>query len=391
MCIHSIKSPYVYSWRQLLLVTCLLFWNAASICAQKQLFILNRSEQTVISVPLQKVFTDVKEEFSQMVDPYDLIKNMDNGEIYWSEGYDHQIKRLKPGMDERFQVQPLSTFRTQLPVDLEIDDLNHKMYWVDNAEKQILRANLDGSQREVIPADSLSNPVCLTLVPSLNLLFYADLDQHQIWSSTLNGENRKVLVNTDAEFPVRLLADPLHGKLYWANDGEHLIERINLDGSDREIFYQGLEEEHPFGLLLDSESRKLYWTDYGTDQVMSKDVDGEGDVKLIASDLADPVALILINRLEAFGSMDNPITNDQKPGVTLFPNPANKEITFRSLHSDQSIEWVRIYDRVGNEVFYGRAGDDVYQLDIFFYADGYYTFNAQVAGQILSGHFSIIH
>ena len=361
--------------------------------AQKQLFVLNRSGHSVVSVPLTEKNTGAKEEISQgLTDTYDLIKDSDNDALYWSEGYNHRIQQWKPGANERSSGQAMPSYQTKLPVDLEIDDLHHQMYWVDNAEKRICRAGLDGSRQEIVFTDSLSNPSSLTLFPALNLLFYADLDRHQIWSSALNGEKRKVLVNTDAEFPVRLLIDRLHGKLYWANDGEHLIERINLDGSDRQVFYQGLEEEHPFGLLLDSESGKLYWTDYGTDRVMCKDVNGKTEVELVASDLADPVALVLMDRSEAVvHSQEGQKTEDQKPGVTLFPNPANKELTFQSLNSEQSIEWIRIYDRIGNEVFFGRAGDNVFHVDIFFYADGYYTYNAQIAGQILSGHFSIIH
>lgn len=388
---YSIRHPFACIKPHVAVLTFLIFAGTTSLFSQKHLLILNRSGHTIVSVPADGPASELKEEISQgLADPYDMVQNAGDGALYWPEGYGHSIRQARIGSPERSGGTALPTRNVTLPVDIAIDELHHKLYWIDNAAKQIFRANLDGTQEENVPVDSLSNPTSLALIPALDLLFYADLDAHRICSVSLNGGRSTILVKSDAEYPVRLLADPVHGKLYWANDGGHRIERVSLDGTGRHVFYQGGENEYPFGLLIDGESAQLYWTDYGTDQVLRQDLEGSGAPEVVATQLEDPVAMTL---------SDLPDRNEQASGksalekarMQVFPNPANKLLTFQSLHTGQPIEWVRIYDRTGNEVFFDQAGGTVYQLDVNLYADGYYSYIAQVAEQILSGHFSIIH
>jgi hypothetical protein len=84
-----------------------------------------------------------------------------------------------------------------VPVDLDIDVYQNKIYWADNVRKQIFRANLDGSGQEVVLADSFPNLSSIAIFPTLDLMFFADIDSSLIWSCSLSGKNRKVLVNDE--------------------------------------------------------------------------------------------------------------------------------------------------------------------------------------------------
>jgi hypothetical protein len=375
----------------LLFTLVLLLACSALTSAQKSLYILNRGNHSLVSVSPDNPGSSVTLVADQgFHSAYDLVADASSGVLYWVDGFNQKITQSNASDP---LSQTASPFIVTTPVDLKLDQANQLLYWMDNAEKRIVRAKLDGSGAETVPTSELSNPSALELISALDLLFYADIGNHSIWSSSLSGANPKQLVKTDAEFPVRLLIDPVKGKLYWANDGEHLIERINFDGSDREIFYQGTEEEHPFGLFLDQENGLLYWTDYGTDQVMRAKVNSPAMPELVVDGLSDPIAVVILDK-PAFQpdiSSDRENQEAKTPRIALYPNPASQLVIFTSLKQDQAIEWLKVFDQTGNQLYYQSVGADTHKLDIQTFPEGYYSYTTRVAGQLISGHFSIVH
>ena len=241
-----------------------------------------------------------------------------------------------------------------MPVDLDFDFTNNKLYWVDNVRKKIYRSNPDGSAQEEITKDSFPDLSSIAIFPNKNLLFFADLDSSLIWTSSLSGDNVKVFISDSLDSPIRLLIDTIQQKLYWADDSQNRIERINLDGSGREIFYQGDKEEFPFGLYLDQTTAQLYWTDYGKDKIMRANLDGSDAKAFITVGLNDPVAVIIVTPLtpasselqdrNGFQQEDN--QNLIPPSLSVYPNPATSFITFTSLVGAQFIEQILIFDKV---------------------------------------------
>lgn len=363
---------------------------SVNLSAQEYLLIIERGAHRITSVPLHTPDPTPKIETTQgLLNPYDLILDASSGNLFWTDGINQQIIRGEAA-DLSAQISP--PFQPSVAVDLELDALNNKLYWADNASRRIFSANPDGSEQETVPTVALSNPSAITLLPTLDMLFYADLDSQSIWSSTLSGDEQTVVVK-DVAFPVRLLADPVKGKLYWVSDGEHLIERANLDGSDREVFYQGAEEEYPFGLFLDHENRMLYWTDYGADRVMRSRVDDTGASELVADNLSDPVGVVILDKSGFKGdeSQDRQASADKKPRLVLYPNPANRLVVFSSLEQGQAIEWLKVFDATGKQMYDQIIGAGACTLDIQTFPEGYYSYSVRIAGYLMSGHFSIVH
>jgi hypothetical protein len=106
------------------------------------------------------------------------------------------------------------------------------MYWTDSAIDNIRRADLDGSNIEV-------------LVSGLTNVFSIALDA--------GG-----------------------GKMYWAEPGVDAIRRANLDGTSVENIVTGLP--NPLGIAVDASAGQIYWTD--TDitarRIQRANLDGTG-------------------------------------------------------------------------------------------------------------------
>ena len=132
------------------------------------------------------------------------------------------------------------------------------MCWTDEATDTIYRANLDGSDVDVI-------------VPPV-----------------------------DAENPGALAVDPFEGKLYWASfsffDFTPKIKRSNLDGSDVETFLFLGGKARPGGLAVAPDDGKLYYTDPSDcvpdcGAVLRVDLDGMNNEFLRNGSLPGAIAL----------------------------------------------------------------------------------------------------
>lgn len=358
---------------------------------QKKVYILNRGDHTLLSRPLDAIGGALNTETKEgLANPYDMVYDPVSNTLLWSDGLNNRIVQANLA-DPAAQV--FSNAKVSSPVDLDIDPVNQQLYWVDNTERRLMRAGMDGNGQEVVPAEELSNPSSIALFPELDLLFYADIDQKRIWSASLSGDNAKVIVEKDIDYPVRLLVDKAHGHLYWTDDGNHVIERVNFDGSQRKVFYQGTNSEYPFGLYLDETEGQLYWTDYGEEKIMRADVQNPATAEIFESGLDDPLALLLTPMPPEFGPglADRQSQLPERPRLGLYPNPADRLVTFASLLNGAPIERLRVFDSLGKEVFNQAIGDSVFQLDIRNFPEGYYSYNARVAGTFLTGHFSIVH
>ncbi|MFN0013162.1 MAG: YncE family protein [Saprospiraceae bacterium] len=369
-----------------------LFTAFPAVVAQKKLLILNRGDHAILSASLDAGpgSPETVETNQGLLNPYDLVFDPAASRLIWSDGLNHLLVLAEANAPS---AQSTAQTPVSIPVDLELDAQNNRLYWVDNVENGIFRASAGGEDKEQIPVDSLLNPSSMAVFPDLNLLFYADIDRHQIWSSDLAGGNPKLVVEDKEAFPVRLAVDRSRGKIIWADDARHRIEQANFDGSDREVFYQGSDSERPFGLLVDWENDLLYWTDYGEDAVKRAGIQDKGPVEVFSSGLADPVALVIA---ETSGFKDPSAEqryqgNAPMPRIAVYPNPADRSLTFASLQPGQYIERIWVFNTLGEDVGSLCPPGTACQMDIGQLPGGHYAYRAQVSGQFLHGRFSVIH
>jgi hypothetical protein len=166
------------------------------------------------------------------------------GHVYWTNmgvpsRNDGSIERADlDGSNRRFVVAPGGTFT---PKQLHLDKANGKLYWSDREGMRVMRANLDGSQIEILvqsgegEADRRDQEKwCVGIA--------VDHGRQQIYWTQKGGDNAEVgrILRAGIEIP----------------KGETAANR-----SDIEVFFNGLPE--PIDLEIDFEHRVLYWTDRG--------------------------------------------------------------------------------------------------------------------------------
>lgn len=182
---------------------------------------------------------------------------------------------------------------TDLPDGITIDHENGHMYWTNMGQSLksnngfIERANLDGTNRKVvIPAGSTGvfTPKQITLAKQDRKLYWCDREGMKVMRANLDGSEIEVLVSTgDTEedrieqrrWCVGITLDERRGFFYWtqkgpSKGGQGRIFRAPLKGPqgflpdkrwDIELVFDELPE--PIDLEMDEESQTLYWTDRG--------------------------------------------------------------------------------------------------------------------------------
>ncbi len=223
-----------------------LCFQLQSVSAQKQLLVLNRQSNAIVETSLDTPNGSTTPILTTgLLNTYDLVLNGASDMLFWCDGLSGHISNA--ALDELAPIL-IQASAASKPVDMEIDLFNNKIWWIDNEEKRVFRANMDGSAKEAVGAVSLANPSSLAIYPSQGMYFFADLDSNMIWVGSISDGAAFPIVKDDIDYPVRLLVDTIQQKIYWADDGLHKIERANFDGSNRELFYAGTDAEYPFGL-----------------------------------------------------------------------------------------------------------------------------------------------
>jgi sugar lactone lactonase YvrE len=141
------------------------------------------------------------------------------------------------------------------------------VYWTNNADTTIGRANLDGTGVNQSLVSGGSNP-CGVAVDGAHI-YWADANGGSIGRANLDGSG----VNTDfidgTNTPCGIAVDGAH--VYWGSTGEETIGRANLDGSEAtEGFIT--EAGAPCGVAVDRVH--VYWPDRVNETIGRANLDG---------------------------------------------------------------------------------------------------------------------
>ena len=176
--------------------------------------------------------------------PDGIAVDVDAGHIYWTNmgvpsQDDGSIERMDLDGGNRVEIVPRGV--TFTPKQIHLDKTGGKLYWSDREGMRVMRANLDGSNVEILV------------------------------QTGHGAEDRK----DQSRWCVGITIDPVQGQFYWTqkggdNAGVGKLRRANMvtpPGSkptarhDIETLYDGLPE--PIDLEFNRESRVLFWTDRG--------------------------------------------------------------------------------------------------------------------------------
>ncbi len=178
-----------------------------------------------------------------------------------------------------------------------------KMYWseggpVGSAGREIQRANLDGSNIEVVITAEILNSHGIALDIAAGKMYHTDGNSDKIRRFNLDGTGTtETLVETrnlvdpplaaTATAPMGIALDLANNKMYWADQNANKIQRADLDGSNVEDLVTGLD--NPYAIALDLVNNKMYWSDWGTDKIQRVDLMATFPVAAPSSDIQDVI------------------------------------------------------------------------------------------------------
>ena len=146
--------------------------------------------------------------------------------------------------------------------NLVVDTTSGKLYWttqVNNRRGKIQRANLDGSNAELVKN--------LTIVPldialdTTNGKLYLTNSWGKLQPLNLDGSDFQPNLITGLQSPNHLALDVQRGKVYWTeqtDDSTGKVRSANLDGSDVQLVKELTSP--PQGIAVDVVNKKLYLT-----------------------------------------------------------------------------------------------------------------------------------
>ncbi|MFT3844340.1 MAG: hypothetical protein QM725_04755 [Lacibacter sp.] len=188
------------------------------------------------------------------------------------------------GTGQTTVVSNASGVPTWGPVAVAVDVPHGKIYWFEDYNKEIKRANIDGSGVEVFVTAS-GWAYTLFVDTKNNHLYWPNYEGDKIERINLDGTGRTTVVSNASGVPtwgpVGITVGTKNGKIYWFEDYNKRIKRANLDGSSVEVFVTG--SGWAYTLYIDKQNSKLYWPNYEADKIERINLDGTGRADVVTS------------------------------------------------------------------------------------------------------------
>ncbi len=167
-----------------------------------------------------------------------------------------------------------------------------KVYWVEQETKNIQRANLDGTNVEVIISNDThgsvmkddSLPSGNALDPINNKLYWVDNYWSTICRADLDGSNAETVISSGAGDTLDIALDPLNNRMYWT-DIQGSIKRSDLNGNN---IVDVISSVNPSYIAIDS--THIYWVDQGAEQVLQAEHDGSSPTIIVTGTLCHGIA-----------------------------------------------------------------------------------------------------
>ena len=314
--------------------------------------------------------TDVEDIIiSGLKDPVSIALDESAGKMYWVDRNTDKIYRasldgtkVKELVNTRgLSEPPSSSYKSAAPYGIALDVAGSKMYWTDQVQEKIWRANLDGSNVEALVnttdlASDGTNPSSIALDVAGGKMYWTDWDTNKIHRADLNGSNVEEVITSGVTFSRGITLDLINRKIYYTDTSTDKIRRANLDGTNveelvdtRRIVDPPLDSggTSPLDITLDVDGGKMYWADEKTAKIYRANLDGTQVEILPISGLQRPVGIAVISSNSA------PVTRGIISTKTLsvgtdeiidmsdyFSDPDNDVLTYIASSSNESIATV---------------------------------------------------
>ncbi len=232
------------------------------------------------------------------------------GELYLVDNNTFKVQRAE--LDGSNLVDLVGPATTKAPQGIGVDPVHGKVYWTDfhptANSPRVMRANLDGSDPEPVvasPNPYIGFPMGVAVDPGAGKVYWADTSESKIQRANLDGSNVEVVADLEGVgYAQRFALDLVNGKIYWGLfSTSSKVQRANLDGSLLEDVLTTGAISEPTGIALDILGGKVYWADVSRQELHRANLDGTNAELLLSS-------------------LDLPLTDLQ--GISL--DPANEKL-----------------------------------------------------------------
>lgn len=209
--------------------------------------------------------------------------------MYWA-GSDGILRANIDGSDIEVLVEAVSSG----PGDIELDLEAGKMYWTDRDTHGIHRADLDGTGVEDLVSGVDAYGIALDV--SGGKMYWTMPGSAKILRANLDGSGVEDLVTTELWGALGIAVHAAGGKMYWAETDR--IKRADLDGSNVEELFVSTSDASPYSLALDADAGKMYWTSAGIDfglfpKIQRANLDGSGAEHLVDVEIGPLLGIAL--------------------------------------------------------------------------------------------------
>ena len=222
----------------------------------------------------------------QFIAPVSLTLDLSNDNMYLIDRSDGVIYRLGlDGSNIEALIKPLIPSRGGAgPVSLAIDSARGKIYWSDSFSNRINRANFDGTEKEILLSENI-RPGRIALDLIADKIYFTN--SAFLSRANLDGSEVEMIPPQDPAWPGSIALDTINSKVYWTNFREGIIQRANLDGSEPEdVFVDSLF--FPSTITVAPDGSALYWVNSGTDKILKLDLSNNDVAPIISSDQGIP-------------------------------------------------------------------------------------------------------
>ena len=240
--------------------------------------------------------TEVEDVLLGQADPDSLAVDLANGKAYWRSSFDDTIRRANlDGSDSEIIIT------SGKGGSLALDLINGKLYWANSLDQKIQRANLDGSNIEDLIMGS-ANQIALDVGGST--IYW--LNSSGLFRSQLDGKNVRQVLQELIPSSKGVALDLRAMKLYWNNRNK--IKRANLDGTDVEdVISEGISSLGTKFVIAPSNG-KLYWA--RPQGIHQANLDGTGVETLVdfSFPLGDVLAMTFADDEQSFVEFSSPLS-----------------------------------------------------------------------------------
>jgi len=207
------------------------------------------------------------------------------GKIYFADSDTGDIFRanLEGSQQELVLTSPSSTNDPAFIEAIAVDPLNRRIYWIDFADgtSRLQRASYDGSNIQtlavVVPSRRYWSDVEVDVA---NNRVYWSL-RGQVFRADLNGQNRVEITPEGARAITGLAIDADNNSLYYIDWHNQRIGRSNLDGGHSVILIDSWDHRDPdmldtADIDIDLVHRKLYFSSEDYHNHFRSNLDGSG-------------------------------------------------------------------------------------------------------------------